>query len=315
VKLEQIKTFQAVTEQYENPQNVLSSFFTDSTISIEVAPDTEAVRNFTAHMTSLWKRYLGERPMPTLAYNYHASESDLVEFYESAPVDSHVKMALILPLELHLLASGNWSTLNEYTIRTSPDEYISLPPISTSKTGLETCRLNGESDVKVELLELPKTCPVNGYYYTHFLALQSLVDQTILELRNGKQVNLTLTMENYPKAEYTAGGCPSSNSYLCTFISATIQYAAVAVFINVRNSNPIGLSTFLRVLIPLYTVIPLAQLINNLLVLVVTEKEGKIKDGLKMVGVSDMAYWFVHFVMEYYVLVYSFVSGWCLSPN
>ena len=49
--------------------------------------------------------------------------------------------------------------------------------------------------------------------------------------------------------------------------------------------------TFMRVLIPLYSVIPLAQVINVLLVLIVTEKENKIKDGLRMVGVSDGAYW------------------------
>lgn len=53
------------------------------------------------------------------------------------------------------------------------------------------------------------------------------------------------------------------------------------------------MSTLLRVVIPLYCIIPLAQLINTLLILVVTEKENKIKDGLKMIGVSDFAYWLV----------------------
>jgi len=47
----------------------------------------------------------------------------------------------------------------------------------------------------------------------------------------------------------------------------------------------------LRVLIPLYSALPLAQFINNLLILIVTEKEKKIKDGLKMIGVLDTAYW------------------------
>jgi len=35
----------------------------------------------------------------------------------------------------------------------------------------------------------------------------------------------------------------------------------------------------------------MAQLINNLLVMIVTEKENRIKDGLRMIGVSDLAYW------------------------
>ena len=49
----------------------------------------------------------------------------------------------------------------------------------------------------------------------------------------------------------------------------------------------------MRVLIPTYSVIPLAQIINNLLVLIVTDKEQKIKDGLRMIGVSDAAYWYM----------------------
>jgi ATP-binding cassette subfamily A (ABC1) protein 5 len=49
--------------------------------------------------------------------------------------------------------------------------------------------------------------------------------------------------------------------------------------------------SFLRIIIPLYCIIPLSQLINTLLIMVVTEKENKIKDGLKMIGVSDFAYW------------------------
>ena len=55
----------------------------------------------------------------------------------------------------------------------------------------------------------------------------------------------------------------------------------------------------MRVLIPLYSVIPLAQVVNRLLVLIVTEKENKIKDGLRMVGVSDGAYWLVQIWVKY----------------
>ena len=49
----------------------------------------------------------------------------------------------------------------------------------------------------------------------------------------------------------------------------------------------------LRVLIPLYSVFPLTQLVNNVLMLIVTEKTNKVKDGLRMVGVSDGAYWYI----------------------
>jgi len=53
------------------------------------------------------------------------------------------------------------------------------------------------------------------------------------------------------------------------------------------------MSTFLRAVIPLYSVMPMAQLINSLLVLIVTEKEERIKDGFRMIGVSDGAYWYI----------------------
>lgn len=65
----------------------------------------------------------------------------------------------------------------------------------------------------------------------------------------------------------------------------------------------LGMSPFMRAIIPLYSVIPMAQLINSLLVLIVTEKEDRIKDGFRMIGVSDGAYWLSWFA------VYSTIIG------
>lgn len=46
-----------------------------------------------------------------------------------------------------------------------------------------------------------------------------------------------------------------------------------------------------RVLIPLYTVIALSQFITYLLILIVGEKENKIKEGMKIMGLYDSVFW------------------------
>jgi ATP-binding cassette subfamily A (ABC1) protein 5 len=46
-----------------------------------------------------------------------------------------------------------------------------------------------------------------------------------------------------------------------------------------------------RVVIPLYTVMALSQFITYLLILIVGEKENKIKEGMKIMGLRDSVFW------------------------
>ena len=46
-----------------------------------------------------------------------------------------------------------------------------------------------------------------------------------------------------------------------------------------------------RFLVPLYMVMTLSQFIVSLLTLIVGEKEKKIKEGLRMMGLKDSIYW------------------------
>ena len=48
-----------------------------------------------------------------------------------------------------------------------------------------------------------------------------------------------------------------------------------------------------RVVIPLYMVIALSQFITYLLILIVGEKENKIKEGMKIMGLKDSIFWSV----------------------
>lgn len=50
-------------------------------------------------------------------------------------------------------------------------------------------------------------------------------------------------------------------------------------------------TTVLRSIVPLYMVFAWAQFIIYLMMLVVEEKEKKIKEGMKMMGLRDSVYW------------------------
>lgn len=48
---------------------------------------------------------------------------------------------------------------------------------------------------------------------------------------------------------------------------------------------------YFRVVIPLYMVLALSQFITYLLILIVSEKENKIKEGMKIMGLKDSIFW------------------------
>lgn len=62
------------------------------------------------------------------------------------------------------------------------------------------------------------------------------------------------------------------------------------------NTDPylnycIDTENILRSIIPLYMVICLSQFITPMLIVVVDEKEKKIKESMKMVGLRDSVFW------------------------
>ncbi|CAG7816037.1 unnamed protein product [Allacma fusca] len=183
-------------------------------------------------------------------------ETPLNVLYTGTPRILRMKcncLGLILPT----VENPEWNSefKFKYDIRL-PSTQVPFP--SKKVVEITTCR---QLEDKIYGLEPASSCPVNEYYFDNFLALQQLVEMTVLQKNlvsenSNATVKLTVTMEGFPKDEYME-----------------------------------GMPVYMRVMIPLYSVIPLAQVINNLLVLIVTEKESRIKDGLRMVGVSDVAYW------------------------
>lgn len=64
-----------------------------------------------------------------------------------------------------------------------------------------------------------------------------------------------------------------------------------------------------RVVIPLYMVMALSQFITYLLILIVGEKENKIKEGMKIMGLKDSVFWLSWFMIYgAFVLFLSIIS-------
>lgn len=64
-----------------------------------------------------------------------------------------------------------------------------------------------------------------------------------------------------------------------------------------------------RVVIPLYMILALSQFITYLLILIVGEKEKKIKEGMKIMGLKDSIFWMSWFLIyAIFVLILSAVA-------
>lgn len=124
-------------------------------------------------------------------------------------------------------------------------------------------------------LQLPLMCSGNQLFYSGVLTVQNAIDSVFLSMAAESPVKPSdITILNGPKADSDA-------------VSATV----------------------LRLFIPIYMVISLSQFITYQLILVVGEKETKIKDCLKLMGLRDSVYWMSWFIV--YALYIVIVSSCC----
>lgn len=108
------------------------------------------------------------------------------------------------------------------------------------------------------------SCPGHQYLYSGFVAMQALLDYTKIRLASS---NLRLgvpdiRLERFPKRAYTG-------NWMVAF----------------------------RLVIPIYMVMALSQFITYLLILIVGEKETRVKEGLKIMGLRDAVYWTAWFLI------------------
>lgn len=168
----------------------------------------------------------------------------------------------------------------KYEIRTNPT--IAETPSTTSLySSPANCRYTTTLLINQQIselfpMELGDTCPVNQYYYSGFVALQSLFDYTKISIDTGMKnitiPNIQLLM--FPKEAYTS-------RWIVAF----------------------------RMIIPLYMVMSVSQFITYLLMLIIGEKENKIKEGMKIMGLKDSVFWLSWFII--YAVFVLWLSATC----
>jgi len=103
-----------------------------------------------------------------LNFTFYPNEKALEEAHKKNP------KTLLFAIVFHKKSSLS------YTIRTNPDseETKYIPGAYPDKTSLDTCRKErGINDI-----QKPEKCPINAFFYSGFLALQYLIDQSFIKL-------------------------------------------------------------------------------------------------------------------------------------
>lgn len=160
----------------------------------------------------------------------------------------------------------------KYEIRTNPSQ-IETPSTTVLFASPVACRHTEDSISRMLRIDSADSCPAIQYYYSGFVALQALLDYTKIRIASeNKELQVPLiTLEMFPKIAYTGNWL-------------------VAI----------------RLAIPIYMVMALSQFITYLLIMIVGEKENHIKEGLKIMGLRDSAYWLSWFVI--YALFVTFIT-------
>ncbi|XP_069698967.1 cholesterol transporter ABCA5-like isoform X2 [Periplaneta americana] len=150
-----------------------------------------------------------------------------------------------------------------YEIRTNPS-FVVTPSTTELYSSPASCRESEGHWSGVFPIETGESCPVNQYYYSGFVAIQALFDFTKIRLDSEKMdIEVPhIMLELFPKEAYTG-------DWMVAF----------------------------RVVIPLYMVMALSQFITYLLILIVGEKENKIKEGMKIMGLRDSVFWLSWFII------------------
>ncbi|XP_045466962.1 cholesterol transporter ABCA5-like [Harmonia axyridis] len=162
----------------------------------------------------------------------------------------------------------------KYEIRTNPT-YHETPATTVLYSSPANCRHFASSWTDVLPIESGDSCPVNEYYYSGFVALQALLDYTKIKIDSGRQdfKMPQISLEMFPKEAFIA-------DWMVIF----------------------------RVMVPLYMVTALSQFITYLLILIIGEKEKKIKEGMKIMGLRDSVFWLSWFIIyAVFVSIYAVV--------
>ncbi|KXJ73909.1 hypothetical protein RP20_CCG014205 [Aedes albopictus] len=238
------------------------------TIAVLPQPNSTTTQPFLEAVNELWRSNRhhsgGVYPINWILYD---SQEDLLSAYWRDP--DKMPLALIFHSDDPLYGQL------KYEIRTNPSFFVT-PSTTELYSSLVTCRQSDSYWSAVIPIETGDSCPVNQYYYSGFIALQTLLDYTKIKIvtQNDDIQIPHITLEMFPKEAYTG-------NWMVAF----------------------------RLVIPIYMVMALSQFITYLLILIVGEKENHIKEGLKIMGLRDSVFWCGWFIIyAVFVTFLTFVS-------
>ncbi|KYQ59358.1 ATP-binding cassette sub-family A member 5 [Trachymyrmex zeteki] len=226
--------------------------------TIAVVPNSTETLSFLSSMNSLWLSMWDYPGKLPLNFMVFDTKDDLQAAYWRDPYS--------IPLAVIFEDPQPISQRLIYEIRTNPS-YV-LPPSPTELYSAPiSCRKNKTGHWMDDFLSIKtgESCPANNYLHSGFLALQMMMDITKIRFINPGNPDVTIPdikLIMFPKEAYTA-------DWMLAF----------------------------RVIIPLYMVFALSQFITYLLILIVGEKENKIKEGMKMMGLNDSVFWLSWFII------------------
>ncbi|XP_031848316.1 cholesterol transporter ABCA5 isoform X1 [Nomia melanderi] len=225
--------------------------------TLAVVPNSTETLNFLNSMNTLWLSMWDSPGKLPLNFMVFDTKDDLQAAYWRDPYS--------VPLAVIFEDSQPISQRLLYEIRTNP-LYSSLPSPTELYSAPVTCRKDNTSHWMggVLSIETGGSCPVNNYLHSGFLALQLILDITKIRLDTGN-TNVTVPnvrLEMFPKEAFTA-------DWMLAF----------------------------RVVIPLFMVLAISQFVTYLLILIVGEKEKKIKEGMKIMGLRDSVFWLSWFII------------------
>ncbi|XP_053669271.1 cholesterol transporter ABCA5-like [Anopheles marshallii] len=238
------------------------------TIAVLPQPNSSTTVPFLSEVNELWMSNRRHQPgIHPIKWMVYETPEELLAAYWRDP--SKMPLALIFHSDDPLFGPLR------YEIRTNPSFFVT-PSTTELYSSLVTCRQSDSYWSAVIPIETGDSCPVNQYYYSGFIALQTLLDYTKIRIvtQNEELQIPHITLEMFPKEAYTG-------NWMVAF----------------------------RLVIPIYMVMALSQFITYLLILIVGEKENHIKEGLKIMGLRDSVFWCGWFVIyAVFVTFLSFVS-------
>ncbi|XP_065201451.1 uncharacterized protein LOC135832246 isoform X2 [Planococcus citri] len=237
--------------------------------TLAVIPNSTEVQIFLEEMSENWDKIRNNQGNKMNFIMFETKE-DLQEQYWHDP--SSIQTAIIFKTN-----DPAGDVVLEYEIRTNPS-FVSAPTSAELYSQPLSCREN--SHILAKALEQShvlkvEDCPAYQYYASGFVTLQMLIDYTKIALVAGENFDIKqMQLQLFPKEAFTADW-----------------------------------NILFRLVIPAYLVMSLSQFVTYLLMLVVTEKEKKIKEGMKIMGLKDSVFWLSWFIVYgVFVTVMSIVA-------